>query len=41
MIGRRGWIGLSTVAALLVLWFVLTSITGLITSARFPSPAEF
>ncbi|MCA3635102.1 MAG: ABC transporter permease [Methylobacterium sp.] len=41
MIGRRGWIGLATVAALLALWFVLTTLTGQITSARFPSPAEF
>jgi taurine transport system permease protein len=41
MIGRRGWIGLGTVAALLVLWFLLTTVTGLVTSARFPSPAEF
>jgi taurine transport system permease protein len=41
MIGRKGWIGLGTVAALIALWFLLTTVTGLITSARFPSPAEF
>jgi taurine transport system permease protein len=41
MIGRRGWIGLGTVMALLVLWFLLTTLTGLVTGARFPSPAEF
>jgi taurine transport system permease protein len=41
MIGRRGWIGLETVMALLVLWFLLTTLTGLVTGARFPSPAEF
>ena len=41
MIGRRGWIGLGTVAALLALWFLLTSVTGLVTGARFPSPQEF
>jgi taurine transport system permease protein len=41
MIGRRGWIGLGTVMALLVLWFLLTTLTGLVTGARFPSPDEF
>ncbi len=41
MIGRRGWIGIGTVAALLVLWYLLTTVTGAISPARFPSPAEF
>jgi taurine transport system permease protein len=41
MIGRRGWIGLATVMALIALWYLLTTVTGLITGARFPSPAEF
>jgi taurine transport system permease protein len=41
MIGRRGWIGLGTVAGLVALWFLLTTVTGLVTGARFPSPAEF
>lgn len=41
MVGRRGWIGLSTIAAVLVLWWVLTTVTGIVSSARFPSPAEF
>lgn len=41
MVGRKGWIGLATVAALIALWFLLTTMTGLVTSARFPSPAEF
>lgn len=41
MVGRRGWIGLSTIAAVLVLWWVLTTVTGVVSSARFPSPAEF
>ena len=40
MAGRRGWIGLGTVAGLIALWFVLSG-TGLVSSARFPSPAEF
>jgi NitT/TauT family transport system permease protein/taurine transport system permease protein len=41
MIGRRGWIGLATIAGLLSLWFVLTTLTGMVSGARFPSPAEF
>lgn len=41
MVGRRGWIGLSTIAAVLILWWVLTTVTGIVSSARFPSPAEF
>ena len=41
MAGRRTWIGLAAVGALIALWFFLTALTGLVTSARFPSPAEF
>lgn len=41
MLGRRTWIGLGTVAALVAAWFLLTTLTGLVSSARFPSPAEF
>lgn len=41
MIRRRVRVGLATVASLLVLWWVLTTATGLVTSARFPSPADF
>ena len=41
MIGRRTWIGLATVAALVGLWFLLTTVTGMVSGARFPSPAEF
>jgi taurine transport system permease protein len=41
MFGRRAWIGLGTVASLIALWFLLTTVTGLVTGARFPSPAEF
>lgn len=41
MIGRRGWIGLATVSAVLALWWLLTTVTGTVSSARFPSPAEF
>lgn len=38
---RKSVIGLATLAGLFCLWFVLTTLTGLVTSARFPSPAEF
>lgn len=41
MIGRRGWVGLASVAAMLLLWFSVTTATGLVSSGRFPSPAEF
>lgn len=41
MVGRRTWIGLATLAALAAVWFMLTSVTGLVSGARFPSPAEF
>ncbi|MGL4323036.1 MAG: ABC transporter permease [Beijerinckiaceae bacterium] len=41
MLGRRGLIGIATVIALVAIWFVLTTATGLVTGARFPSPAEF
>jgi taurine transport system permease protein len=41
VVGRRTWIGLGTVAAVVALWFLLTTVTGIVTGARFPSPAEF
>jgi NitT/TauT family transport system permease protein/taurine transport system permease protein len=41
MLGRRAWIGLATVAALIALWFLLTTVTGIVGGGRFPSPAEF
>ncbi len=41
MAARRLVIGLGTVAALLALWFILTTATGIVGPARFPSPAEF
>jgi len=41
MIGRRAWVGLGSVAAMLLLWFGLTTATGLISPGRFPSPADF
>jgi NitT/TauT family transport system permease protein/taurine transport system permease protein len=40
-IGRRAWIGTLTIAALLVLWFILTSLTHVIGGGRFPSPVDF
>lgn len=38
---RRAWVSLTSVAVTLLLWFVLTTGTGLVSGARFPSPAEF
>ncbi len=38
---RRVGIGFATLAALIGLWFLLTTVTGAITGGRFPSPAEF
>lgn len=38
---RRVVVGLSTIAALLVLWWVLTMVTGTINTGRFPSPEDF
>lgn len=38
----RGWlVGSVTIAAALLLWYALTSLTGLISNYRFPSPPEF
>lgn len=38
---RRGaWIGVATVAFLGVAWYVLTTVTGTISSGRFPAPIE-
>jgi len=38
----RGWlVGGLTIVAALVLWYVLTSLTGIISSYRLPSPPEF
>ncbi len=41
MIGRRGWVGLGSVAAVLLLWFGLTTATGFVSPGRFPAPADF
>lgn len=38
---RRTWVGLGTVAALVAAWFLLTTVTGLVSGQRFPSPADF
>ena len=38
---RRFWIGWATLAALLGMWFVFTTATGILSPARFPSPADF
>jgi NitT/TauT family transport system permease protein/taurine transport system permease protein len=41
MLRRGTWIGIVTVASLVALWFFLTTVTGIVSSARFPSPIEF
>ena len=41
MLRRRSFIGLATIAGLVVLWFLLTSITGLVSGMRFPAPGDF
>jgi taurine transport system permease protein len=40
LIHRRTWVGVATVLVALVLWWVFTSLTGWVSSARFPSPQE-
>ena len=37
---RSTAIGVATVAFLLVAWYVLTTLTGAISSGRFPAPVE-
>jgi NitT/TauT family transport system permease protein/taurine transport system permease protein len=37
---HRGLIGLATISVLLVLWYVLTTVTGTIGGGRFPSPED-
>jgi NitT/TauT family transport system permease protein/taurine transport system permease protein len=39
--GRKPAIKVATLAALIGLWFLLTTVTGAVTGGRFPSPAEF
>src|SRR5262249_6958945 len=39
--GRAWLVGGVTIAAVLLLWYVLTSLTGIVSSYRFPSPPEF
>jgi NitT/TauT family transport system permease protein/taurine transport system permease protein len=41
MKGRRGLIGLATLAVLVAAWHVMTTATGMISPGRFPSPADF
>jgi NitT/TauT family transport system permease protein/taurine transport system permease protein len=38
---RGPLVGLVTIVAALLLWYVLTSLTGIVSSYRFPSPPEF
>ena len=39
-VSRRGAIGAATISVLLVLWWLLTMVTGTIDTGRFPSPGE-
>ncbi len=39
-LSRRTWLGIGTLAATLGLWWLLTAVTGFISPARFPTPAE-
>jgi taurine transport system permease protein len=39
-VSRRSLIGLATVSVLLVVWYVLTMVTGTIDTGRFPSPDD-
>ena len=42
MTGRRQtWVGFATFAILVALWFGLTTWSGAVSAARFPSPADF
>ena len=38
---RAHWIGLLTVLAVILMWWLLTGVTGTISPVRFPSPAAF
>ncbi|MBL8588615.1 MAG: ABC transporter permease [Methylobacteriaceae bacterium] len=38
---RKAVIGLTTLGGVIALWFLTTAVTGLVSGARFPSPAEF
>ena len=40
MVRRSATIGVATVAALCVAWFVMTTVTGAISPGRFPAPSE-
>jgi taurine transport system permease protein len=39
-VSRRSLVGLATVSVLVVLWYVLTTVTGTINTGRFPSPDD-
>jgi NitT/TauT family transport system permease protein/taurine transport system permease protein len=40
LVSRRVWLGTLTIGGLLVAWYALTTLTGAVSPARFPSPAE-
>lgn len=39
-LGRRAVVGVATLAALAAAWFVFTSVTGMISPGRFPTPGD-
>jgi taurine transport system permease protein len=39
-LSRRTLIGVATIALAFALWWILTSLTGIVSAARFPTPAE-
>ena len=40
MFSRRILIGLATISALVLVWYLATTVTGLVSGGRFPSPGE-
>jgi taurine transport system permease protein len=38
--GRRFWLGAATIAALALAWYVLTTLAGAVSPARFPRPED-
>ncbi|MGE4373168.1 MAG: ABC transporter permease [Xanthobacter sp.] len=40
LLGRRSAVGLTAFAVLAVTWFMLTSVTGMVPSGRFPTPSD-
>ncbi len=39
-LSRRAWLGWTTVFSVILLWWLLTAVTGAVSAARFPAPKE-